>query len=89
MSVALAVELVQRAVLIGLLVAGPLLLTALLVGVLVSLVQAITQLQEQTLTFIPKLLAMAAVFILTLPWFIAQLVQYLVGVLRSLPTLGT
>ena len=73
----------------ALLVAGPLLATALLVGVAVSLVQAITQLQEQTLTFIPKLLAMAAVLILTLPWLIAQLVQYLVGVLRSLPTLGS
>ena len=89
MSVALAVELVHRALLISLLVAGPLLLTALLVGVVVSLVQAITQLQEQTLTFIPKLLAMAAVFVLTLPWALAQLVQYLAGVLRSLPTLGT
>jgi flagellar biosynthetic protein FliQ len=87
-SVALAIELVHRAVLLALLVAAPLLVTALVVGVLVSLVQAITQLQEQTLTFIPKLLAMAAVFVLTLPWIIAQLVQYLVGVLRSLPTLG-
>ena len=61
--------------------------TALLVGIVVSLIQAVTQLQEQTLTFIPKLLSIALVFILTMPWAISTLVEYLAGVLRSLPTL--
>jgi flagellar biosynthetic protein FliQ len=83
----LAVDLVRQAILTALMVAGPLLVTALLVGILVSLVQAVTQLQEQTLTFIPKLLALAFVFTLTLPWTIAKLVEYLAGVIRSLPTL--
>jgi flagellar biosynthesis protein FliQ len=88
-SVALAIDLIQHAVMIALLVAAPLLVTALSVGVLVSLVQAVTQLQEQTLTFIPKLVALALVFVLTLPWMLSQLVQYLVGVLRSLPTVAS
>lgn len=83
----LAVDLVRQAVMLSLAVAAPLLITALLVGVLVSLVQAVTQLQEQTLTFIPKLLALALVFVLTLPWTLTRLVEYLAGVIRSLPTL--
>ena len=82
----LAVDLVRQAVMLSLAVAAPLLITALLVGVLVSLVQAVTQLQEQTLTFIPKLLALALVFVLTLPWTLTRLVEYLAGVIRSLPT---
>lgn len=87
MSGALAVDLVRQAILMALMVAAPLLATALVIGVVVSLIQAVTQLQEQTLTFIPKLLALALVFTLTLPWTLTRLVEYLAGVLRSLPTL--
>ena len=83
----LAVDLVRQAVMLSLAVAAPLLATALVVGILVSLVQAVTQLQEQTLTFIPKLLTIALVFVLTLPWALTRLVEYLAGVLRSPPTL--
>ena len=87
MSSALAVDLVRQAVMVSLLSAAPLLATALIVGVIVSLIQAVTQIQEQTLTFIPKLLSMAVIFVVLLPWSISQLVQYLVGVLQGLPTL--
>jgi len=89
MSPTLAVELIRQALTVALLVAAPLLITALAVGILVSLIQAVTQIQEQTLTFIPKLVAMAAVFVILLPWSLAQLVQYLVGVLQSFPTLAS
>lgn len=89
MTPTLALELVRNAVMLALLVAAPLLLTALLIGVLVSLVQAVTQIQEQTLTFIPKLLVMALVFLVTLPWAIARLAEFLTGLLRSLPSLAT
>ena len=82
-----AAELIRRAVTVGLLASAPLLLTALVVGVIVSLIQAVTQLQEQTLTFIPKLLAVGLVLLLSLPWLMAHLVEYLVGVLQSLPGL--
>ncbi|HTO91397.1 MAG TPA: flagellar biosynthetic protein FliQ [Candidatus Sulfotelmatobacter sp.] len=88
MSPTLAAEMIRNAVTISLMVAGPLLITALVVGVLVSLIQAITQLQEQTLTFIPKLVLIALVFLATLPWTLTRLVEYLVQVLRSLPTLA-
>jgi flagellar biosynthetic protein FliQ len=87
MSVTLAIDLIRQAVLLSLLVASPLLVTALVVGIAVSLVQAVTQIQEQTLTFIPKLLVLALVFVLTLPWILSELVAYTVGILHSLPTL--
>ena len=89
MSTALAVELIRQALTVALMVAAPLLITSLAVGILVSLIQAVTQIQEQTLTFIPKLIAMAAVFVIFLPWSLSQLVQYLVGVLQSFPTLAS
>ncbi len=87
MNAGLAIELIQHAVMLALLVAAPLLLTALGVGLLVSLIQAVTQIQEQTLTFIPKLLGVAVIFVITLPWLLSQLVQYLTATLRSLPNL--
>ena len=87
MSGPLAVDLVRHAVMLSLMVAAPMLLTAMIVGILVSLVQAVTQLQEQSLTFIPKLAMLSLVFVITLPWALSQLVEYLAGVLRSLPTL--
>ena len=86
MTAALAMELIRHAITMCLLVAAPLLLTALVVGVLVSLLQAVTQLQEQTLTFIPKLVAVGAVAIIMLPWMMRQLIQYLVEMIRALPT---
>jgi flagellar biosynthetic protein FliQ len=87
MTTALALELVRRAVLLTLLVAGPLLLTGLLVGIIVGLLQAVTQLQEQTLTFIPKVIAVGVMSVLLLPWMMRQVIQYLVEILRSLPSL--
>ena len=88
MSSSLAIDLVRNAITLSLVVAAPLLLTALVVGLAVSLVQAVTQIQEQTLTFIPKLLLVGLVLVLTLPWTLTRLVEYLIGILRSLPTLS-
>ena len=84
MSVDLSVEIIRQAITVGLVIAAPMLLTALIVGILVSLFQAVTQIQEQTLTFIPKLLLVAFVFVLSLPWIVTKLVEYLVGTIRSL-----
>ena len=87
MSPGLAIELLHRAVVTCLLVAAPLLITSLLVGVVVSLVQALTQIQEQTLTFIPKLVAVAVVMMLSLPWMLRQLIEYLTHTIDLLPSL--
>ncbi|USI72004.1 flagellar biosynthetic protein FliQ [Sphingomonas morindae] len=67
MEAAEAMELARAALLLTGTVAGPLLLTSLIVGVGVGLVQALTQIQEATLTFVPKCLAMAAMLLLLLP----------------------
>ena len=87
MSAELALELVRRATFLALTVSAPLLLTALVVGVLISLLQALTSLQEQTLTFLPKLIAVGAVFLLALPWMLRQLIQYLVEMIGAFPNL--
>ena len=68
-----------------LMLAAPLLLTALAVGLLVGIFQAATQINEMTLSFIPKLLAMAAVLALTGPWMLRTLVEYTRGLIESIP----
>ncbi len=88
MSGALGIDLLRQAVMLSLQVAAPMLATALIVGLLVSVFQAVTQLQEQTLTFIPKLLVIATVFILALPWALNRLVEYMAMILRSLPAVA-
>ena len=67
MTPADTIEIARAALIVVLTVCGPLLMTALVVGAGVSLLQALTQVQEQTLTFLPKLVAMGAVMLLTLP----------------------
>jgi flagellar biosynthesis protein FliQ len=86
MSGAAVVELMQRALTLALTVGGPLLVAALVVGVLVSLIQAVTQVQEQSLTFVPKLLVVALVFLVTLPWMLRSMVSFTVQLFRSLPS---
>lgn len=85
MNSSVVVELLQRALTTVLTVGGPLLLSALVVGVVVSLLQAVTQVQEQSLTFIPKLLVVALVFMVTLPWMMRSMVSFTVQLLRGLP----
>jgi flagellar biosynthetic protein FliQ len=64
---------------------APLLLTALGVGLIVGIFQAATQINEMTLSFIPKLLAMAAVLAITGPWMLRTLVEYTRNLIESIP----
>ena len=77
--------LTQQAVWITALVSAPLLLTALVVGLVVSIFQAATQINEATLSFIPKLLAMFAALIIAGPWMLAMLVDYVQRLFTSIP----
>ena len=77
----------QRALEIMLLLAMPLLLVALGVGLLVGVFQAATQINEMTLSFIPKLLAMAAVMVIAGPWMLKVLVSYTRELFASIPSL--
>ena len=65
-------------------VSAPMLLIGLTVGILISLFQAVTQIQEQTLTFIPKITAMIAAVILLMPWISTRLLTYTSMLFESL-----
>ncbi len=77
----------QRGLELAIIVAAPLLLTGLGVGVLISLFQAATQINEMTLTFVPKLLAIAAVMLLVGPWMLNKLVDFTITLFRDIPSL--
>jgi flagellar biosynthetic protein FliQ len=75
----------QHALYVAMLVAAPSLLTALAVGLLIGVIQAATQINETTLSFIPKLIAMALVGLITGPWMLRVLVQFTRQLIESLP----
>ncbi|CAH0353449.1 flagellar biosynthesis protein FliQ [Aquabacterium sp. CECT 9606] len=79
----------QQAFHVLLTVSAPILLVVLVVGMLVSIVQAATQINESTLSFVPKILAAAAVLAIVGPWMITMLVEYLQSVLTSIPAVVT
>ena len=85
MSPETVVTVGRHALEMTLMLAAPLLLTALAVGLIVGIFQAATQINEMTLSFIPKLLAMAAVLALTGPWMLRTLVEYTRGLIESIP----
>jgi flagellar biosynthetic protein FliQ len=77
----------QHALVVTLMIAAPLLLTALAVGLLVGVLQAATQINEMTLSFIPKLLALATVLVIAGPWMLRTLIDYTRHLIESLPSL--
>jgi flagellar biosynthetic protein FliQ len=87
MSPEMVVTIGREALEMTLMLAAPLLLTALAVGLIVGIFQAATSINEMTLSFIPKLLAMAAVLAITGPWMIRNLVEYTRGLIESIPGL--
>ncbi|WP_046157819.1 flagellar biosynthesis protein FliQ [Chromobacterium vaccinii] len=85
MSPELIISIVQNALYILIIVSAPVLLTSLLVGLLISILQAATQINEMTLTFIPKLLAMFLVLVLAGPWMLNTLIEYTTRLFQSIP----
>ena len=81
------VNLVVDAMSVALKVALPVLLVSLVVGLAVSIFQAVTQIQEQTLTFIPKVVAMAIVIVIVGPWMLGQIVSYTQNLYERIPSL--
>jgi flagellar biosynthetic protein FliQ len=84
-TIDLALALVQSGLKLGLLVAAPLLLAQLVVGVVVGLLQAVTQIQEQTIAFIAKLAAVAVVLTLAGPWMLGQVVEFARALIAGIP----
>lgn len=74
----------QSVMLLVLELAGPLLLAGLLVGLIISVFQATTQIQEQTLSFIPKIVVVGIILALTGPWMLQQIMEFTVNILGNL-----
>ena len=81
------VSLVVDAMSVSLKIALPMLMAGLVVGLVVSVFQAVTQIQEQTLAFIPKVVAMAVVIVVAGPWMLGQIVSYTQNLYESIPSL--
>ena len=79
------VAVAKQALFLTLILTGPPVVTAMLVGLTISIVQATTQIQEQTLTFVPKLVAVAATLALAGPWMLAQLIAFTASSWDSIP----
>lgn len=77
----------QQAMTVTLQISAPMLLTTLAVGLLIALFQAATQINEMTLTFVPKLIAIAIVLMLSGPWMLQILIDYTRSLIRSIPSL--
>lgn len=76
------VELVRDVLLLVLRVGGPVLIAGVVIGLVISLFQSLTSIQDQTLSFVPKILGMLVVSLLLLPWMVMQLVEFTVEMFR-------
>lgn len=81
----IAVDLGREALLITTIIAAPVLIAGVVVGLGIGLLQALTQVQEQTVAFVPKLVAMALALAFSLPWILQQLIDYSSNLVRDIP----
>jgi flagellar biosynthetic protein FliQ len=88
MNDAAVLEIALQAIIIAAKLAGPILLVTLGVGFFISLIQSVTQIQEVTLTFVPKLLAVALVILLAGNWMLAEIVSFTTELYEGIPQLA-
>jgi flagellar biosynthesis protein FliQ len=82
-----ALEIGRNALLMTVMLAAPMMGAALVVGLLISVFQALTQINEQTLTFVPKIIAVFAALLIAGPWLMSSLVGYTTGLFSMLPAM--
>lgn len=80
------VAIAKQTLFLALILTGPPVLTAMLVGLVISILQATTQIQEQTLTFVPKLVAVVVTLAVAGPWMLAQLISFATSLYDSFAT---
>ena len=80
-----AIDLGRHALWTMLLIGSPVLVAGMIVGLVISLFQALTQIQEQTVAFVPKIVVMLLVLSVSLPWLIAQMLQYTSELIAGIP----
>lgn len=88
MTPQMVVSIGREALMLTLMMSAPLLLFALVVGILISVFQAITQIQEMTLTFVPKILAVALALLIFLPWMINIATDFATHMLELIPQMA-
>ena len=84
----LAIDLFKTTVVFALYVVAPFLGAALVVGLVASLIQSVTSMQEQTLTFVPKLLALAGLVLVLTPWLLRSLSEFAITIITRMGALG-
>lgn len=87
MDLSMVVDVGRQALLITLIISGPLLIVGLVVGLVIGVFQAVTQIHEMTLTFIPKILAILGLLFYMLPWITIKMIDYTVDLFNMIPTL--
>ena len=87
MDPSVAIDIGRQALIITLIISAPILLAGLFIGLLIGLFQAVTQIHEMTLTFIPKILVMVGVFLALLPWMVLKLVDYTISLFNMISTI--
>lgn len=87
MSEAFVVNLIREAFYTMLLLASPVLLLSLIVGLIISIIQAATSIQEVTLTFVPKMIAIAIVLVLALPWMMDVMIAFTTNLFQQISIL--
>jgi flagellar biosynthetic protein FliQ len=80
-----AIDLVRDAILMSLVVGSPLLVIGMLVGLAIGLIQALTQIQDQTVSTVPKLVAMTLAIVVCLPWLTDRMLEYTSNLLQEIP----
>jgi flagellar biosynthetic protein FliQ len=85
MNAEFAVELLKAMIYQALMIAAPILITAMVIGLAISLFQAVTTIHEQTLTFVPKALGIIGILLLLLPWIVRSLVEFTTSVIQKMP----
>lgn len=88
MNAEFAIELIKNLMFQAVAIAAPLLGIAMIVGLGVSLFQAVTSIHEQTLTFVPKALGVLGMMLLLLPWIVRSLVEFTTAVIEKMPQLA-
>jgi flagellar biosynthesis protein FliQ len=88
MNAELAVELIKNMIFQAITLASPLLIVGMTVGLAISLFQTVTSIQEQTLSFVPKALAIIGVLVVALPWMLRTMMEYCMMLIQKMPDMA-
>lgn len=88
MSQELVIEIATKTLYYTMIISAPVLLTGLIIGIILSIMQSVIQIREMTLTFIPKILAIMIVLLLTIPWMINKFIEYFDYIMNIMITLS-